>query len=139
MKTKKKQMEHFFSQIQVKTKKKKKRSSSKIEHFFPQIQVKTKKKKKTSSPTIEHFFPQIYAQMNTDSNYWGDADVDHSQTIRGNTAKLLGGIYPPSPLLFRHPWVSLNKSTHDTNVDSKTNNSVYPFFDVSIQFVCLQE
>ena len=30
--------------------------------------------------------------MYTHSNYWGDADVDHSQTIGGDTAKLLGGI-----------------------------------------------
>ena len=45
----------------------KKRFSSKMEHFFPQIQVKTKKK--MSSPKMEHFFPQIqldtYAQMHT--------------------------------------------------------------------------
>ena len=40
------------------------------------------------------------------SNYWGwgysqiigwDADVDHSQTIGGNTVKLLGGYIPHSP------------------------------------------
>ena len=55
-----------------------------MEHFFPQIQVKTKKKKsspiifspnsgedqkKRASPTMEHFFPRIqvdtYAQMHT--------------------------------------------------------------------------
>ena len=39
--------------------------------------------------------------MYTHSNYWGDADVDRSQTIGEDTAKLLEGIYPP---LFRHPW-----------------------------------
>ena len=39
----------------------------------------------------------------------GDADVDHSQTIGGDTAKLLGKIYPPlvsAPLILRqchHP------------------------------------
>ena len=38
------------------------------------------------------------------SNYWGDADVDHSQTIGGDTAKLLRGYIPP---LFRHPWFTL--------------------------------
>ena len=37
--------------------------------------------------------------MYTNSNYWGDADVDHSQAIGGNTAKLLGGYIPPSPLV----------------------------------------
>ena len=63
-----------------------------MEHFFPQIQVKTKKKK--SSSNIEHFLPQIYAQMYTHSNYWGDADVYHSQTI-GGIQPNIGGIYPP--------------------------------------------
>ena len=28
----------------------------------------------------------------------GDADVDHTQIIGGNTVKLLGGIYSPHPL-----------------------------------------
>ena len=41
------------------------------------------------------FFSQIYAQLYIHSNYWGDADVDHSQTIGGETAKLLGGCIPP--------------------------------------------
>ena len=41
--------------------------------------------------------------MYTHSNYWGDADVDHSQTIGGDTAKLLGGYIPPSPPCFGTP------------------------------------
>ena len=65
---KKKQMEHFFSQIQVKTPKK---SSSKIEHFFSPNSGEDQKKKKRSSTRTEHFFPQIYDQMYTHSNYWG--------------------------------------------------------------------
>ena len=64
--------------------------------FSPRIQVKTKKKKRSSSQ-IEHFFPQIIALMQTHLKYWEDADVDHSQTIGGDTAKLLGDISPPSP------------------------------------------
>ena len=47
---------------------------------------------------MECFFPRIEvvtcAQM---QNYWGDGDVDHTQIIGGNTVKLLGEIYPPSP------------------------------------------
>ena len=99
---KKKQMEHFCPQIQVKTKKKvfiknrtlfspnsgedkRKRSSSKLAHFFPQIQVKTKKKR--SSTRIEHFFIQIFAQMYPNSNYWGGMQM---WTI----LKVLGGIQP---------------------------------------------
>ena len=33
-----------------------------------------------------------------------DADVDHSQIIGGDTAKLLGGIYPTIHPGFWHPW-----------------------------------
>ena len=57
-----------------------------MELFFPQIQVKTKKKVFRKNRTL--FSPNLHAQMYTLSNYWGDADVDHSQTIRGDTAKL---------------------------------------------------
>ena len=70
--------DHDFVQVWKFSKDQKKKQ---MEYFFPQIQVKTKKKK--SSSKIEHLFPQIYAQMYTHSNYWGDADLDHSQTIGG--------------------------------------------------------
>ena len=41
--------------------------------------------------------------MYTHSNYWGDADVDHSQTIGGDTAKLLEGYILPIPPCFGTP------------------------------------
>ena len=53
---KKKQMEHFFPQIQVKTKKK--RFSSKIEHFFPKF-------------TLRCTLP-IQTIGGIQPNYWGD-------------------------------------------------------------------
>ena len=34
---------------------------------------------------------------------WGDADVDHTQTIGGNTAKLLGRYIPSHPPHFGTP------------------------------------
>ena len=71
-----------------------------MEHFFPQIQVKTKKKKKVFHKNRTLFSPNLHAQMYTHSNYWGDADVDHSQTIGEDTAKLLGDISLPSPHCF---------------------------------------
>ena len=83
-------IKHLFSPIlgedQKKQNKIKKRSPPKIEHFFSPILGEDQKKR--SSSREEHFFPQIYAQLYTLSNYWGD------------TAKLLGGIYPLHP-----PWV----------------------------------
>ena len=42
-------MEHFFSQIQVKTKK---RSSPKLEHLFPRVQVDTYAQMYTQSQII---------------------------------------------------------------------------------------
>ena len=34
---------------------------------------------------------------------WGDGDVDHTQTIGGDTVKVLGGIYPAIPPGFGTP------------------------------------
>ena len=67
-----------------------------MEHFFSPIQVRTKKKKKGLQQESNTFLPQIYAQMYTHSNYWGGADVDHSQTIGGG-CQIIGGYIPPSP------------------------------------------
>ena len=90
-------MEHFFPQIQVKTKKK---GLHQKWNVFPPNQVKTQKKR--SSPKMELFFRRIqvdtYAQMHTRVKLLGgDADVDHSQTIGGDTVKLLGDIFPNPP------------------------------------------
>ena len=65
------------------------------EHFFSPILGEDQKKK--SSARVEHFFPQMSAQLLVVHPFksWGDADVDHSQTI--------GEIYPPIPPGFRHP------------------------------------
>ena len=56
---------------------------------------------------MEDFFPKIKwtptLRCTPESNYWGDADVDHTQTIGGYTVKLLGGIYPQSPPGFGTP------------------------------------
>ena len=66
-----------------------------MKHFFSQIQVKTKKKR--SSPRMGHFFFPEFKYRPTirctpESNLLGDADVDHTQT--GYT-QIIGGIYPP--------------------------------------------
>ena len=36
----------------------------------------------------------------------GMQDVDHTQTIGGDTVNLLGGYIPPG---FRHPWLGVQK------------------------------
>ena len=38
-----------------------------------------------------------------ESNYWGDANENHTQTIGGDTVKILGWIYPPIPPGFGTP------------------------------------
>ena len=57
---------------------------------------------------MEHFFsPNSSIDLRSDAHQsqiiGGDADEDHTQIVRGDTVKLLGGIYPPprvsAPLL----------------------------------------
>ena len=47
------------------------------------------------------FFPEFKyrpaLRFTPESNYWRDADEDHTQIVGGDTVKLLGGIYPPLP------------------------------------------
>ena len=96
MKTKKtKQVEHFFPQIQVKTKinKTKKKVFIKNRTLFPQIQVKTKitKIKKVFHKNRTLFFPNLYAQMYTHLNYWGEC------------SEIIGGYISPIPPSFGTP------------------------------------
>ena len=51
---------------------------------------------------MEHSFsPNSSGDLHSDAHrsqiFGGDADEDHTQIIGGDTVKLLGGIYPPSP------------------------------------------
>ena len=72
-----------------------------MEHFSPQIKVKTKQKKKkevfTKNGTL--FFLEFKwtptLRCAPESNYWGDADVDHTQTMGGTVKLLRGYISPP--------------------------------------------
>ena len=72
---------------------------AKIGRFFPRIQEKLKKK------GLHHkwktFFPNSSEDQRSDSDQsqiiGGDAAAGHTQNIGGDTLKLLGGIYPPSP------------------------------------------
>ena len=97
------QMEHFFAQFQVKTKKKKKkekkkRSSSKIEHFFfpnsgeDQKKVFLKNRPLFSPNSGEDQKKKIFPQFSLRCTPF--------QIIEGDTAKLLGEIYPPIPPCF---------------------------------------
>ena len=58
---------------------------------------------------MEHFFSpnssgHLRSYVHQSQIIGGDADVDHTQTIGGDTVKLLGGYIPPG---FRHPWLRL--------------------------------
>ena len=73
--------------------------------LFPQIQVRTQQKRALSK--MEHFFSPIssghlLSNAQQSQIIGGEADVDHTQTIGGNTAKLLGG-YTPIPPGFGTP------------------------------------
>ena len=84
-----------------------------MEHFCPQIQVKTKKKKKRT----EHFFPDFKwtptLRCTPESNYWGGCRCTpySTQTTGRDTAKLVGGYISPSPLQVSAPMLAM-KGTH---------------------------
>ena len=88
-------------------------SSPKEKHFFPQIQVKAKNKKKVFARNGTHFspisgedrkwntsFPRHQwtpaLRCTPESNYWGDADVAiHTNHWRGYSQIIKGDISPP--------------------------------------------
>ena len=72
-----------------------------MEHFFSLNSGEDQKKR--SLTRIEHFFPKFTLRCTPIQIIGGDADVDHSQTIGGDTAKVLGGYIPPSPPCFGTP------------------------------------
>ena len=80
-----------------------------MEHSFPQIQVKNNKKKVfTKNGTL--FPPNSRGHLRSDAHQSkiiaGDADVDHTQTIRGGYSQIIGEDISPHPPGFRHPWLS---------------------------------
>ena len=71
-----------------------------MEHFFPPNSgedQKTKKKVFTKNGSL--FSPNSRGDLLSDAHQsqiiGGDADVDHTQIVWGDTVKSLGGIYPP--------------------------------------------
>ena len=67
--------------------------------FFPKF--KWRPKKKGLHQKWNTFFPKFKwtptLRWTSESNCWGDADVDHTQTTGEDTVKLLGWIYPLHP------------------------------------------
>ena len=103
----------------------KKRVSSKIEHFFSPILGEDQKKR--SSAREEHFFPKFTLRCTPFQIIGGGyAEVNHSQTIEGDTAKLLGGIYPPrvSAPLIESLLLARQHIFHSHNVVKKKKNVV---------------
>ena len=68
-----------------------------MEHFLPNS---GEGQKKGLPQKWNTFFPKFMwtftLRCTLQSNYWGDADVDQTQTIGGDTVKLLGGYIPLS-------------------------------------------
>ena len=89
----------FSPRIQVKTKQKKS-SWSKIQHFFFPNSGEDQKQKRSSSK-IEHFFP---SNFNTHLKYLGGCRCGPFSNYWGGYSQIIGGIYPPIPPGFRHPW-----------------------------------
>ena len=82
---------------------KKQRSSPTMEQFFPQIQVKTKKKVfiKNGALISPNSSGDLRSDVHRSQIVGGDADVDHTQIIRGIQSNYWRG-YIPHPPRFRH-------------------------------------
>ena len=80
-----------------------------LDHDFVQVSKLSKNQKKTKFFTTNEtlFSPNSSGQLRSNAHQsqiiGGNADVDHSETIRGHTAKLLGGYIPLSPPGFGIP------------------------------------
>ena len=79
-----------------------------LSHDFVQVSnLSEDQKEKVFTKNGTLFSPKSSRHLRSDAHQrqiiGGDADVDHNQTIGGDTIKLLGGIYPPIPPGFRHP------------------------------------
>ena len=90
------QTEHFFPQIQVKTKK---GLFQKLKHFFSPNSGEDQKK--GSSARAENFFPQFALSCTPFQIIGGDAEVNHFQTIGEKEPNFWGDISPHPPG-FRH-------------------------------------
>ena len=93
-------VDHEFFQVSKLSEDQKKRSSPKIEQFFPRIQVKTKKKKvftKNGTLSFPEFKWRPSLRRKPESNYWGDAVIDHTQIIGGDISQPISRV--PAPLL----------------------------------------
>ena len=71
-----------------------------LDHDFFQVsKLSENQKKKVFPKNGTLFFPKFKwtrtRRCTPESNYWGDAYVDHTQTIKGDTVKLLGDISLP--------------------------------------------
>ena len=116
------QMEHFFSPILGEDQKKKKVFIKDRKLFLPDFRGRLKRRKKKVFNKNRTFSPNLRSDVHP-FKLLEDADVDHSQTIGEDTAKLLGGIYPPSPpgfgtpgyyALVRSPNYALARSPNNT-------------------------
>ena len=70
-----------------------------LDHDFVQVSKLSEDQKKVFPKNGTLFFPKFKRtpsiRCTPESNYWGDACVDHTQIIKGYTVKLLGDISPP--------------------------------------------
>ena len=71
-----------------------------LSHDFVQVSnLSEDQKEKVFTKNGTLFSPKSSRHLRSDAHQrqiiGGDADVDHNQTIGGDTIKLLGGIYPP--------------------------------------------
>ena len=73
-----------------------------LDHNLFQVSKVSEDQKKRSSTKKEHFFPpnskwRFALRCTLESNYWGDADVDHTQIVGGIQSNYWGRYIPHPP------------------------------------------
>ena len=92
-------LDHNFVQVSKLSEDQKKDILQNWNTFFARIQMRTKKK--GLHQEWNTFFPEFKwtptLRCTPASNYWGDADIDHTQTIGGIQSNYWVGYTPPIP------------------------------------------
>ena len=92
--------DHDFVQVWKFSERPKK--NKQMEHFFPQIQVKTKKKKKVFIKNRTLFSPNLRLDIHP-LKLLGGCRCEPFSNYWGGYSQIIGGDVSPHPPLFRHP------------------------------------
>ena len=105
-------LDHDFFNVSKLTEDQKKGLHQKLKSVCPRINLnEDQKNKKGLIRKQQGFCPRNYVKTKKGPNIIQCSDADHSQINGGDTVKLLGGIYPPSPYRVSAPVLKSMQNT----------------------------